>query len=166
MDLDGLKADAPAGIERWTIRTVRSTQRKPSPFSHEILNANPYAYLDDAPLEERRDTSGTDAAFAGRGFGEIGALDPLAIGEVRSESWPVVRNADELHDALLTLFAVPPDSDLQSYFDELVESCRATTMRTGCGRFWVPAERLTTVQQALPGCQTRTFHRIFRDRRS
>ncbi len=83
---------------------------EPSPFSHEILNANPYAYLDDAPLEERRAravqlrrTLRTDFA------GGAGILDPAAIAQVAAESWPDVRDADELHDALLTLItAVRP----------------------------------------------------------
>ena len=53
MDLEGLKRIL-EGIESGRIRTVAIDNAEPSPFSHEILNANPYAYLDDAPLEERR----------------------------------------------------------------------------------------------------------------
>ena len=80
----------------------------PSPFCHEILNANPYAFLDDAPLEERR----ARAVEMRRSLppelaGEMGALDPGAIEEVAEEAWPVVRDPDELHDALLTLVWVP-----------------------------------------------------------
>ena len=149
MDLDGLKAVL-AGLRSGDIRALAIETAEPSPFSHEILNANPYAFLDDAPLEERRTRAVQMRRSLGVDSGEIGALDPLAIEEVRSESWPVVRNADELHDALLTLFAVPPDSEWQSYFDELVESHRATTMRTGSERFWIPAERLTTVKRLYP----------------
>ena len=71
-------------------------------MSHEILNANPYAFLDDAPLEERRARAvslrRTDPDLAGG----IGALDPAAIAEVRAQAWPDVRDADELHDALLS----------------------------------------------------------------
>ena len=77
---------------------------EPSPFSHEILNANPYAYLDDAPLEERRAravqmrrTLRTDVADG------AGALDAEAIAQVAAEAWPLVRDADELHEALLTM---------------------------------------------------------------
>ena len=70
----------------------------------EILGARPYAYLDDAPLEERR----TQAVAARRWLdpraaAEFGRLDPLAIATVRAEAWPAVENADELHDALMLL---------------------------------------------------------------
>ncbi len=149
MDLDGLKAVLVA-IRSGDIRAVAVDTAEPSPFSHEILNANPYAFLDDAPLEERRARAVQMRRSLGVDSGEVGALDPAAIEEVRSESWPVVRNADELHDALLTLFALPPDSEWQLYFDQLVESRRATCMRNGSARFWVPAERLTTLQRMYP----------------
>ena len=76
---------------------------EPSPLAHEILNARPYAFLDDAPAEERR----TQAVYTRRAFepssaDDLGALDPAAIERVRDEAWPDVRDADELHDALLT----------------------------------------------------------------
>ena len=76
----------------------------PSQFSHEILNANPYAYLDDAPLEERRARAVEMRRVLPEAvLSEIGRLDPAAIDEVRADAWPDVRDADELHDALLTL---------------------------------------------------------------
>ena len=70
----------------------------------EVLSARPYAYLDDAPLEERR----TQAVMAGAGWrprrpSELGRLDPEAIARVRQEAWPEPANADELHDALVWL---------------------------------------------------------------
>jgi ATP-dependent Lhr-like helicase len=146
MHLDGLKAVLES-LRSGDIRAVAVETAEPSPFSHEILNANPYAFLDDAPLEERRTRAVQMRRSLGVESAEIGALDAAAIEEVRSESWPVVRNADELHDALLTLFAIPPASEWQSHFEELVESRRATTIRTGTATFWVPAERLTTVRR-------------------
>ena len=77
---------------------------EPSPFSHEILNANPYAFLDDAPLEERRTRAVQLRRTLRAGFAEgAGALDPAAIAQVAAEAWPPMRDADELHDALLTL---------------------------------------------------------------
>ena len=99
MDLDGLKAVL-TSLRSGDIRAVAIETAEPSPFSHEILNANPYAFLDDAPLEERRTRAVQMRRSLGVDSGEIGALDAAAIDEVRSESWPVVRNADELHDAL------------------------------------------------------------------
>src|SRR5437762_4330146 len=80
----------------------------PSQFSHEILNANPYAYLDDAPLEERRARAvEMRQTLPEAVLNEIGRLDPAAIAEVREEAWPDVRDADELHDVLHTLIALP-----------------------------------------------------------
>jgi ATP-dependent Lhr-like helicase len=112
---------------------------EPSPFSHEILNSNPYAYLDDAPLEERRAravqlrrTLSTDDAA------NIGALDPAAIAQVAEESWPVVRDADELHDALLTLILLPPVVEWQPFYEQLAAAGRAQTIRG----WWVATERL------------------------
>ena len=107
MDLDGL-IRVLCQIEDRTIACVAVDTPVPSPFCHEILNANPYAFLDDAPLEERR----ARAVEMRRSLppelaGEMGALDPGAIEEVAAEAWPVVRDPDELHDALLTLVWVP-----------------------------------------------------------
>ena len=155
MDLEGLRAVVRA-IEAGDIRTdVRDTPQ-PSLFCHEILNANPYAYLDDAPLEERRAravqlrrTLRTDVA------GGAGVLDGGIIAQVAAESWPLVRDADELHDALLTLVLFPCDAgglpadiapgtlqDWQPFFESLQESGRASTLRAGEKSFRVAAERI------------------------
>jgi ATP-dependent Lhr-like helicase len=150
MDLDGLKSLL-AGIQSRTIETVAIDTAEPSPFSHEILNSNPYAYLDDAPLEERRARAvqlrrslHTDMSQG------VGALDPAAIAEVTSESWPVARDADELHDALLTLTAAPPTPEWQPFYEQLEAGRRATTLIVESGRFWVPAERLDVAALAHP----------------
>ena len=138
MDLEGLKRIL-EGLESGAIRKVAIDNAEPSPFSHEILNANPYAYLDDAPLEERRAravqlrrTLRTDVA------GGAGILDPAAIDQVTAESWPDVRNADELHDALLGLILVPPVEPWEGFFAELAATGRAQHVE----RFWVATERL------------------------
>jgi ATP-dependent Lhr-like helicase len=149
MDLDGLTAIL-VGLERGDIETVAIDTAEPSPFSHEILNANPYAYLDDAPLEERRARAVQMRRTLGTDAGEIGALDAVAIAAVRQESWPVVRDADELHDALLTLVALPPVPGWSTFFDELARGLRATCVRMGDARLWVPAERLTTARLLYP----------------
>ena len=86
----------------------RSIRPEPSAFCHEILNANPYAYLDDAPLEERRARAVQLRRTLRDDVDGAGVLDPAAIAEVAAESWPVVRDADELHDALATLIVLPP----------------------------------------------------------
>jgi ATP-dependent Lhr-like helicase len=80
----------------------------PSAFCHEILNANPYAFLDDAPLEERRARAvDMRRSLPPELAGGMGALDQSAIDQVSEESWPVVRDAEEFHDALLSLGWVP-----------------------------------------------------------
>ncbi len=141
MDLDGLRRVI-EGIESGAIRTVAIDTPEPSFLSHEILNANPYAYLDDAPLEERRAravqlrrTLRSDASDG------AGILDPAAIQQVAAESWPEVRDRDELHDALLTLITAPPSPDWQTFFDELIQERRVFVHARGGKSFWVAAEK-------------------------
>ncbi|MBV8819115.1 MAG: DEAD/DEAH box helicase, partial [Acidobacteriaceae bacterium] len=141
MDFNGLKTVL-AQMADGSIQTLAVESVAPSPFSHEILNSNPYAYLDDAPLEERRARAvqlrrslNPDVANG------VGALDPEAIARVAEESWPEIRNADELHDALLTLILLPPIPECTHWFDELHAAGRAHVH----GRFWVATERLNRV---------------------
>src|SRR5213082_3187817 len=110
MDLDGLKKVLEE-IHGGAVRCVAVDTPLPSVFSHEILNANPYAYLDDAPLEERRARAVEMRRVLPESvLEEVGKLDPAAIEQVRQEAWPDVRDADELHDVLHTLVAFPsPD---------------------------------------------------------
>ncbi|HYC91212.1 MAG TPA: DEAD/DEAH box helicase [Thermoanaerobaculia bacterium] len=99
MDFDGL-ARVLTRIHAGEIQLVARDTPEPSPLCYEILNAKPYAFLDDAPLEERR----TQAVLTRRGgeVSEIGSLDLNAIARVVDEERPDPRDADELHDALLT----------------------------------------------------------------
>ena len=150
MDLDGLRAVL-AGIESGAIRTRAVDTAEPSPFCHEILNANPYAFLDDAPLEERRARAVQMRRTLGTEAGGMGALDPRAIETVTGECWPVVRDPDELHDALLTLVALPPVPDWTVWLDALAASRRAGVLRAGESRLWVPTERLGLVRCLYPG---------------
>jgi ATP-dependent helicase Lhr and Lhr-like helicase len=107
MDIDGLKSLL-RGIQDGRIRCLAVDTPVPSQFSHEILNANPYAYLDDAPLEERRARAVEMRRILPESvLEEVGKLDPEAIARVREEAWPDVRDADELHDVLHTLIALP-----------------------------------------------------------
>ena len=101
------------GIAEGAIRTVAIDTPEPSPFSHEILNANPYAYLDDAPLEERRARAVQMRRTLSGSCGGCGRAGSAAIAQVAAESWPAVRDADELHDALLTLIVLPPGAEWQ-----------------------------------------------------
>ncbi|HSB16235.1 MAG TPA: DEAD/DEAH box helicase [Bryobacteraceae bacterium] len=142
MDVDGLRAVI-AAMESGEIRTLARDTPEPSPFSHEILNTNPYAYLDDAPLEERRARAvQVRRTIRADVMDGVGDLDPAAIAEVAEDSWPSVRDADELHDALLTLVTVPPSAEWEPHFGALVAAHRATTLETGGRPFWVAAERI------------------------
>ena len=103
MDIDGLERLL-AGIEAGDIGVVARDLTEPSPLALEVLSARPYAFLDDAPLEERR----TQAVMSRRWLApeaasDLGRLDPEAIARVRAEAWPEAANADELHDALVWL---------------------------------------------------------------
>ena len=160
MDIDGLRACLTA-IHGGQIKRVTRETPEPSVFAHEILNANPYAYLDDAPLEERRARAvtlrrGLPATVAD----DIGRLDPEAIAAVVEEAWPDLRSADELHDLLLDLGALPQDSsdtrtDLQTeswsgYLDELIAAGRAARLRVDGRVFWVAAERRSLAATVWP----------------
>jgi ATP-dependent Lhr-like helicase len=148
MDADGLRALI-EDIESGRVAAAAIDTVQPSPFCHEILNSNPFAYLDDAPLEERRARAVQLRRTLPEG-GDMAALDPAAIAEVREESWPVVRDADELHDALLTLIAMPPQQDLEDHFQSLAAASRACMLATNNASFWVAAERLPAAQRLYP----------------
>ncbi len=150
MDLKGLQRIL-TQMETGAISTRAIDTPEASPLSHEILNANPYAYLDDAPLEERRAravqlrrTLRTDVS------GGAGVLDAEAIRQVSAEAWPEVRDANELHDALLTLITLPPSAEWQSWFDQLAAARRAATFHVNGAEFWVPAERVSIARLAHP----------------
>jgi ATP-dependent Lhr-like helicase len=107
MDTEGLKRVLRKILDG-DIRCIAVDTPIPSEFSHEILNANPFAYLDDAPLEERRARAvQMRRTLPETVVSEVGKLDAGAIAEVREEAWPDVRDADELHDALQTVLALP-----------------------------------------------------------
>ncbi|HKU23009.1 MAG TPA: hypothetical protein VJQ50_18495, partial [Terriglobales bacterium] len=155
MDIDGLRAVL-RGIEDGSIRCLAVDTPVPSQFSHEILNANPYAYLDDAPLEERRARAVQMRRLLPESvLEEVGKLDPAAIAQVREEAWPDVRDADELHDVLQTLIAVPEGSaeNWLRYFEGLASSGRAGRAIQGGKAFWVCAERAASFEQIYPHAQ-------------
>jgi len=103
MDLEGL-IELLRRIKDGTIRCLAVDTPTPSQFAHELLNANPYAYLDEAGLEERR----ARATSLGRNLpDEPGRIDPTAIAAIRKEIWPDLRDENELHDLLHSLIALP-----------------------------------------------------------
>ncbi|HST12477.1 MAG TPA: hypothetical protein VLL05_19030, partial [Terriglobales bacterium] len=169
MDIDGLRKLL-LGIADGSIRCIAVDTPVPSQFSHEILNANPYAYLDDAPLEERRARAVEMRRVLPESvLEEVGKLEPAAIAQVQDEAWPDVRDADELHDVLHTLVAFPEDCPGPStvveqgglaavsvsstdpwrrFFEQLVMQGRAGMATAAQGeapttrRYWVAAEKV------------------------
>lgn len=114
------------------IELIARDTTEPSPFSHELLNANPYAFLDDAPLEERRSRAvATRRSLSPDQMRDLGQLDPEAVKTVRQQAWPLVRNADELHEALLSMVLLDEldASPWQPYLDELVDAGRAANVK-------------------------------------
>jgi ATP-dependent Lhr-like helicase len=126
MDLDGLR-ELLGQIESGEVRTVSVETPMASAMSHEILSARPYAFVDDAPLEERR----TRAVMMRRVTPDLedglGALDEEAIAEVRAQAWPDVRDPDELQDFLHSAGLVPKDeaSAWQGFAEDLIAAGRA-----------------------------------------
>jgi ATP-dependent Lhr-like helicase len=121
MDIDGLE-ELLRKIERGGIRCIARDLPEPSPLAAEILNARPYAFLDNAPLEERR----TQAVYTRRasernGSHELGILDAAAIEKVQNEAWPQATTADELHDALMLLGVMTPEEVQQTSKGENAE---------------------------------------------
>jgi ATP-dependent helicase Lhr and Lhr-like helicase len=169
MDIEGLE-DVLRRIERGEIRCIARDLPEPSPLAAEILNARPYAFLDNAPLEERR----TQAVYTRRasdrnGSDGLGILDAVAIEKVKTEAWPTATNADELHDALMLIGAIPPDEiqrnarnangndNAEHFISTLVAENRATRILVSLERgdsatktFYVAAERLPMLRAIYP----------------
>ncbi|HXH26081.1 MAG TPA: hypothetical protein VNI78_12575, partial [Vicinamibacterales bacterium] len=167
MDLDGLECL----LERIHTGQVRCLSRdtpEPSPFADEVLNARPYTFLDDAPLEERRAQAVQARAPSARGGEPMRALDASAIARVRGEERPDPRDADQLHDALLTAgFLLEHECD-PALLRELAKARRAARVvmgplpdralpgdagETAAAAIWVAAERLPEMTAVHPGAE-------------
>jgi len=165
MDIDGLE-EMLRKIEHGQIRCIARDLPEPSPLASEILNARPYAFLDNAPLEERR----TQAVYTRRasernGSEGLGVLDAAAIQKVQKEAWPEVTNADELHDALMLLGVVTEEevavstlhdgngASAEHLLKELIAANRATKVRFAEKTFWAAAERLPMIQEIYPSAR-------------
>jgi ATP-dependent Lhr-like helicase len=169
MDVESLKK-LTARILSGEITCIAVDTPVPSQFSHEILNANPFAYLDDAPLEERRARAVEMRRMLPESvLAEVGKLDPEALAEVRRQAWPDVRDANELHDVLQTLIAWPDGVALteqtgfalagavrsseqawRPFLAALVSLGRITTAIVSGRRYWLASERVKTVSQLFP----------------
>ena len=161
MDLEGHK-EVLAAIEQGEIEVHARDTVQPSVFSHQILNAMPYAFLDDAPLEERRARAVTLRRALPEDARDLGRLDQAAIAEERSNAWPRIRDQEELHDALLGLVVLPEQrafdglgntrpEEMSLWFGELVDAGRAFRLELADGwTAWLAAERVPHVLAAYP----------------
>lgn len=151
-------------MERGEVELLTRDLPSPSPLAMEILGARPYAFLDDAPLEERR----TQAVLARRwsdpeSADDLGALDPEAIAAVGAEAWPEARNSDELHEALTALGCIAEaEAAAQPHWlqwlAELARAGRATRLQVAHDRaLWTPLERLAWLRSIYPqaACEPR-----------
>jgi ATP-dependent helicase Lhr and Lhr-like helicase len=155
MDLEGLQTLL-RRLEAREIELVSCDLTEPSPLALEALSARPYAFLDDAPLEERR----TQAVMARRwrdpeSASDLGRLDPQAIAKVQGEAWPDPVNAEELHDALLWLGCLTgAEARAQPGWSEWLEALardkRVALLNTGPVSLWIPAERLSQFRAVWP----------------
>jgi ATP-dependent Lhr-like helicase len=148
MDFEGLTRIL-TRIHAGELHLVARDTPEPSVFAHEIINAKPYAFLDDAPLEERRTHAVQTRMAPDQAGSEMGVLDADAIARVRDEVRPDPRDADELHDALLTAGFL---SSIEIPFPatELIDAGRATWGSVANVRMLVAAERLPELQTVHP----------------
>ena len=164
-DVEGCKALL-AGIESGEIQVFGRDTVQPSVFSHQILNAMPYAFLDDAPLEERRARAVSLRRALPDDSRDLSRLDPQAIVRESENAWPRMRDADELHDALLTLGVLPDSlmgfgcmdsggSSISGWLEQLSRTGRIFHVTSGEGlSAWAAAERLELVRRAYGGVTT------------
>jgi ATP-dependent helicase Lhr and Lhr-like helicase len=155
MDLAGLERLL-ARLECGEIRVVARDLTEPSPLALEVLSARPYAYLDDAPLEERR----TQAVMSRRWLApeaasDLGRLDADAIARVRGEAWPDPANADELHDALVWLGflnaeEVAAEPGWREWLAQLARDKRVSRLPAPNAMLWIAAERLPQFRAVWP----------------
>jgi len=155
MDIDRFEAVLRA-LESAAIRVVARDLTEPSPLALEALNARPYAFLDDAPLEERR----TQAVMSRRWLdpteaADIGKLDPQAIERVREEAWPDATTPDELHDALLWLTFLTDEemrrnASWPALMNQLLDTGRVMRLSNAPPALWVAAERRALFEPSPP----------------
>ncbi|HEY2257330.1 MAG TPA: DEAD/DEAH box helicase, partial [Variovorax sp.] len=149
------------GLESGAIELLARDLPAPSPLAAEVLNARPYAFLDDAPLEERRTQAVQNRRYIDpESADDLGQLDADAIDSVRQEAWPRARHADEMHEALnalglITAAEAAANEGWAGWLQALADAGRATRLRPGQGAapdgaLWVAAERLAALRLLHP----------------
>jgi ATP-dependent Lhr-like helicase len=160
MDVEGCK-ELLGGITDGSIEIFGRDTVQPSAFSHQILNAAPYAFLDDAPLEERRARAVSLRRALPEDSRDLSALDPAAIERESANTWPRMQDADELHDALLVLGVLPESTALacaaiagtdpiSEWFEALEAAGRVYRMEHDGVTYWAAAERLSLLKPVYP----------------
>ncbi len=156
MDINAL-IDVMGRVRDGQITFVGRDTREPSPFSYELLNAAPYAFLDGAPLEERRVRAvQTRRTLSPDDMRDLAKLDSAAVSQVRAEAWPLVRSADELHDALTSLVTINASEAAawQPWLAALAKSKRASKVVAitpgGARTFWTTSENWPVLRAAFP----------------
>jgi len=155
MDLPGLRRLL-GRVARGEVRLVARDLAEPSPLAHEIVGARPWAFLDDAPLEERRARAvALRRALPPTEAQGLGALDPEAVAAVSAQAWPEPRDADELHDLLLDVLFLPAAEGpaWAGLFEELVRTGRAARGRAAGAETWVAAERVRAWRALVRGLE-------------
>jgi ATP-dependent Lhr-like helicase len=151
LDTDGL-VEILRRIESGEIEVLARDTPQPSVFAHQILNAMPYAFLDDAPLEERRARAVSLRRALPENARDLGRLDPQAIRAASQDAWPEARDKDELHDALLGLVLLPEDQVASRFgreADNWLEALAAEGRAVRVGAHWATAERAAIAAAAL-----------------
>ncbi|MBS01151.1 MAG: ATP-dependent DNA helicase [Gammaproteobacteria bacterium] len=150
MDLDGTVKLLEA-IERGEVRLATTDTTEPSPLASEVLSAKPYAYLDDAPLEERRTRAVVSRRWLNPGeASDLAQLDADAIARVRAEAWPDTSTPDDLHDALMTLGFMTDRECEGEVADVLLGESRVRRVQWSEKGIWCAAERLTEFSALYP----------------
>jgi ATP-dependent Lhr-like helicase len=135
-------------LEAGEVEVLARDVAAPSPLAAEALNARPYAFLDDAPLEERRTQAVQTRRYADpQAATDLGRLDAEAVAQVRAEAWPRARNADEMHEVLtglgfLTAAEAAGEPAWEPLLQRLLRDARATRLTAAGRQWWVAAERL------------------------
>ena len=172
LDAEGMVGVLEA-IESGEIEVFGKDTLQPSAFSHQLLNAMPYAFLDDAPLEERRARAVTLRRALPEDSRDLGALSPDAIAEEEAYAWPAIRDADELHDALLSLLVLTADdlaehpddaASWREWYASLAEAGRVRTLEAAGRSLWYATERAEVVRGAYQDGDIEAVAEIVRGR--
>ncbi len=159
MDITGLKSLF-RDIDNGKVKLIAKDTREPSPFAYQLVNSFPFAYLDDAPAEDRRTRSiSMRPAISVQDLQDLARMDPGAIEQVKDEAWPDPRTADELYETLVVTPAFPVSRlcSLNEFTKALIDEKRAAYAKVKIGqhtlKFLVAAESVPLLKAAYEAIQ-------------